>query len=89
MPTFVIERVLPGAGLLTADEVHTVAAVERGPRRHGTSSAVAPQLRDERQGLLRLHRRGRATIREHADRVGVPVTAVNQITSVLDPSTGV
>ena len=26
MPKFVIERELPGAGSLTADEVHTVAA---------------------------------------------------------------
>jgi hypothetical protein len=29
-----------------------------------------------------------AAIREHADRVGLPVSAVNKVTSVLDPTTG-
>ena len=29
-----------------------------------------------------------ATLCEHAERVGVPVSAVNRITSVIDPTTG-
>ena len=29
-----------------------------------------------------------AAIREHADRAGVPVSAVNEITAMLDPTTG-
>jgi hypothetical protein len=27
-------------------------------------------------------------LREHADRVGVPVTSISAVTSVLDPTTG-
>ena len=89
MPKFVIERVLPGAGSLTAAEVHTIAAksnevlADIAPRAQWLHSYVTSDkvycvyvAEDE------------VAIREHADRVGVPVSAVNQITSVLDPTTG-
>jgi hypothetical protein len=89
MPKFVIERVLPGAGSLTAAEVHTIAAksnevlADMAPRAQWLHSYVTSDkvycvyvAEDE------------VAIREHADRVGVPVSAVNQITSVLDPTTG-
>jgi hypothetical protein len=89
MPKFVIERVLPGAGSLTAAEVHTVAArsnevlADMAPRAQWLHSYVTSDkvycvyvAEDE------------VAIREHGDCVGVPVSAVNEITSVLDPTSG-
>jgi hypothetical protein len=89
MPRFVIERELPGAGSLTTDEVHTVAAksnavlADMAPRAQWLQSYVTSDkvycvyiAEDE------------VALREHADRVGVPVSAVNEITSLLDPTTG-
>jgi hypothetical protein len=89
MPKFVIERVLPGAGSLTADEVHTVVAksnevlADMAPRAqwlhsHVTSDKVYCVYIAEDE----------AAIREHADRVGLPVSAVNAVSSVIDPTTG-
>ncbi|MGH9209212.1 MAG: DUF4242 domain-containing protein [Acidimicrobiales bacterium] len=89
MPKFVIERELPGAGLLTADEVHTVAAksnevlADMAPRAQWVTSYVTSDkvycvyIAEDEDAL-----------REEADRVGVPVSAVSKITSVLDPTTG-
>jgi hypothetical protein len=89
MPKFVIERVLPGAGSLTVDEVHTVAAKSNevlagmAPRAQWLHSYVT----SDKVYCVYLAE-DEAAIREHADCVGVPVTAVNEITAVLDPTTG-
>jgi hypothetical protein len=89
MPKFVIERELPGAGSLTADEVHTIAAksnevlADMAPRLQWLHSYVTSD-----KVYCVYVAEGEAAIREHADRVGVPVTSVNEITSVLDPTTG-
>lgn len=89
MPKFVIERALPGAGSLTADEVHTVAAKSNevlsgmAPRAQWLQSYVTSDkvycvyIAEDEDAL-----------REHADRVGVPVSTVNEVTVVLDPTTG-
>jgi hypothetical protein len=89
MPKFVIERDLPGAGSLTADDVHAVAAksnevlADMAPRAQWLHSYVTGAkvycvyIAEDEVALC-----------EHADRVGVPVSAVNEITSVLDPTTG-
>jgi hypothetical protein len=89
MPKFVIERALPGAGSLTADEVRTVATKsnevlsDMAPRAQWLHSYVTSDkvycvyiAEDE------------DAIREHADRVRVPVSTINKVTSVLDPTTG-
>jgi len=89
MPKFLIERDVPGAGSLTADEVRLIAARSNhvlagmAPRAQWVQSYVTSDkvycvyLADDE-----------ATIGEHAERVGVPVSAVNEITSVIDPSVG-
>jgi hypothetical protein len=89
MPKFVIERTLPGAGALSTAEVRAVAAksnevlADMAPRLQWLQSYVTSDkvycvyLADDE-----------ATIREHSDRVGVPVSAVNQVSSVIDPVAG-
>lgn len=89
MPKFVIERELPGAGSLTVGEVHTVASTsnevlaDMAPRAQWVTSYVTSDkvycvyIAEDEDAL-----------REHADRVGVPVTSISAVTSVLDPTTG-
>jgi hypothetical protein len=88
MPKFVIERLLPGAGSLTTAEVHTIAArsnevlVDMAPRAQWLHSYVTSDK------VYCVYVEDEVAIRGHAARVGVPVSAVNKITSVLDPTTG-
>lgn len=89
MPKYVIERDLPGAGALTADEMNAVTAKSKevllamAPRAQWLHSYVTGDkvycvyvAEDE------------DAIREHGDRSGLPVTAVNEVASVVDPATG-
>jgi hypothetical protein len=89
MPRFLIERDIPGAGSMTRDEVHIVAAksntvlADMAPRAQWVQSYVT----GDKVYCVYLAT-DEATLREHAERVGVPVSAVNEITSVIDPTTG-
>lgn len=89
MPKFVIERQLPGAGAMTAEEVHAVAAKsnevlsDMAPRAQWVTSYVT----NDKVYCVYLAE-DEVALHEHADRVGVPVSAVNEVTSVLDPTTG-
>jgi len=89
MPKFVIERELPGAGSLNADELHTIAAksnqvlADMAPRAQWLHSYVTPDkiycvyvAEDE------------AAVLEHAECGGFPANAVNRVASVIDPITG-
>jgi len=89
MPKFLIERELPGAGSLNVDELHTIAAksnqvlADMAPRAQWLHSYVTPDkiycvyvAEDE------------AAVLEHAECGGFPATAVNRVTSVIDPITG-
>jgi len=89
MPKFVIERELPAAGAMTAEDVHAVAAksnevlADMAPRAQWVTSYVT----SDKVYCVYIAEDADA-LREHAKRVGVPVTAVNQINSILDPTTG-
>ena len=89
MPKFVIERELPGAGALTADELHTISCKSNdvltgmAPRAQWLHSYVTGDkiycvyiAEDE------------AAVREHADRGGFPANAINQVSTTIDPTTG-
>jgi hypothetical protein len=89
MPKFVIERVVPGAGSLTADEVHTISAksnqvlADMAPRAQWLQSYVT----SDKVYCVYLAE-DEAALRQHAERVGVPASAINAVTSVIDPTTG-
>jgi hypothetical protein len=89
MPKFVIERELPGAGSLSADELHTVAAKSNqvlagmAPRAQWLHSYVTPDklycvyiAEDE------------AAVFEHAECGGFPANVVSAVATVIDPVTG-
>jgi Protein of unknown function (DUF4242) len=89
MPKYVIERTVPGAGALSDDELHAIAAKSNkvlaglAPRAQWQHSYVTADklyciyLADEE-----------ATLREHAERGGFPLDAVNRVHRIIDPTTG-
>ena len=89
MPKFLIERELPGAGRLSADELHSISAksnqvlADMAPRAQWLHSYVTGDkiycvyvAEDE------------AAVLEHAECGGFPANVVSQVTSVIDPVTG-
>jgi hypothetical protein len=88
MPTFVIERTIPGAGQMTLQNLRAVSQRscsvlhELGPRIQWVHSYVT----DDK--LFCIYRAPDAdVIREHASRGGFPIDAVLQVRSVIDPTT--
>lgn len=89
MPKYIIERDIPGAGKLTADELHGIAQKsccilhDMGPRIQWLHSYVTDDkiyciyIADSEQ-----------SIREHAEQGGFPANRIEQITSIIDPTTG-
>src|SRR5262245_55738550 len=89
MPKFLIERNLPGAGSLTADEVRLIAAKSNHVLSGMASRAQWVQSYVTRDRVYCVYLADDvATISEHAERVGLPVSAVNEVTSVIDPTVG-
>jgi hypothetical protein len=89
MPKFVIERNLPGAGLLSPDELHAISQksnevlAKMAPRAQWQHSYVTGEklycvyIADDE-----------AAVREHAECGGFPVTSVSRVSSMIDPTTG-
>ncbi|MGA2079608.1 MAG: DUF4242 domain-containing protein [Holophaga sp.] len=88
MPKFVIEREIPGAGKLTAQELKGIAQKscsvlnDMGPKIQWIQSYVTDdkvyciyQAPDER------------TVREHAKQGGFPANSVLKVSTVIDPTT--
>lgn len=89
MPKYVIERELPGAGRLSADELHAIS---------GKSNAVLAGLAPRAQWLHSYVTTDKiycvyvadneATLREHAEAGGFPANTITPVTTVIDPVTG-
>jgi uncharacterized protein DUF4242 len=88
MPKYVIERDIPGAGDMTADQLHSVAQ---------TSCAVLNKLGPSIQ-WVRSYVTGdkiycvyiapsEELIREHAAQGGFPANRISEIRKVIDPTT--
>mgnify|MGYP006272690337 CR=1 FL=1 len=88
MPKYLIEREIPGAGQLSVAQLHGIAQKSRGvlndmgPKIQWVQSYVTGDkvycvyiAPDE------------ATVREHARLGGFPANAVNEIRTVIDPTT--
>lgn len=88
MPKFVIEREMPGAGSLAAQELRAAARTSNdvlallAPRAQWQQSYVTDDkiycvyIADDED-----------VVREHARRAGFPCTAIRQVTTLIDPTT--
>jgi hypothetical protein len=89
MPKYIIEREIPGAGQLTQTELQGISQKScgvlrnMGPRIQWLQSYVTGDkvyciyIADSEQA-----------IREHAEQGGFPANRIEQITTIIDPTTG-
>jgi hypothetical protein len=89
MPHYLIERDLPGAGYLTAEELRAIAR-----RSNEVLAAMAPRAQWQhsfvtQDKLFCLYvAEDEVAIHDHATAGGFPVTAVRQVIAIIDPVTG-
>jgi hypothetical protein len=88
MPKYVIERDLPGAGNLSADDLQVIATksnkviAELGPDIRWLTSYVT----DDKLYCVYVAPDEEILV-EHANCGGFPITRVSKVTEVIDPST--
>ena len=88
MPKFLIEREIPGAGQLTAEQLKGISQTScgvlnaMGPRIQWVQSYVT----DDKIYCIYIAP-DEATVREHASQGGFPANKVTPIHSVIDPAT--
>jgi hypothetical protein len=88
MPKFVIEREIPNAGKLSADELQQISAKscsvlrEMGPSIQWVESYVTGN-----KIFCIYNAPGEKEIREHAERGGFPANAIHRVTNRIDPTT--
>jgi len=88
MPKYVIERGIPNAGDLSADQLQAVSQKSCGVLR-----SMGPQIQWV-QSFVTADKvycvyiaPDEQTIREHAERGGFPADKISEVTSIIDPTT--
>jgi hypothetical protein len=89
MPKYVIERSIPGAGTLSASELHDISHTS-----NGVLAGMAPHVQwvqsyvtDDKIYCVYIADHADA-VREHARQGGFPADAVSTVHAVIDPTTG-
>jgi len=88
MPKYVIEREIPGAGSLTAEQLNGIAQ-----KSCGVLSKLGPQIQwvesfvtDDKVYCVYLAP-SEAMVREHAKQGGFPANRVSEVRRMIDPTT--
>jgi hypothetical protein len=88
MPKYVIEREIPGAGKLSADQLRGISQTSCGVLRQ-----MGPQVQwvesfvtDDKVYCVYIAPNEEA-VREHATRGGFPANRVSQVRTMIDPTT--
>jgi hypothetical protein len=87
MPRYIIERELPGAGTLSAQELHAISQKSCGVLRD-----LGPQVQWMRSHVTadkiycEYIAPDEASVHEHASRGGFPANAVNRVVATIDPT---
>ena len=88
MPKYVIERELPGAGKMSAEQLKSVAQKSCGVLREMGSQIQWQQsyVTDDRIYCLYIAP-NEEMVREHARQGGFPANRVSRVTAQIDPTT--
>jgi hypothetical protein len=88
MPKFVIERELPGAGQLTADDLQGISqkSVEVLDSMAGRAQWLQTFVTDDKLFCVYIAD-DEATVEEHARNGGFPCNAVRRVRAIIDPTT--
>lgn len=88
MPKYVIEREIPGAGNLSADELKAISQTSCG-----VLHSMGPQIQwvqsyvtDDKVYCVYIAP-DEAAVRKHAEQGGFPANRVSQVKTVIDPTT--
>jgi predicted Rdx family selenoprotein len=88
MPKFVIERDIPGAGKLSAQELHAISQ-----KSCGVLSTMGPQIQwvqsyvtDDKIYCIYVAP-NEDVVREHARQGGFPANTISRVRTVIDPTT--
>ncbi len=88
MPKFVIEREIPGAGKLTAEQLKGISQTSCG-----VLSKMGPQIQWVHSYVTGdkiyciYNAPNEDMVREHATQGGFPANAVNKVSTIIDPTT--
>lgn len=88
MPKFVIEREIPGAGKLTAEQLKGISQTSCG-----VLNKMGPQIQWVHSYVTGdkiyciYNAPNEEMVREHAKQGGFPANAVNKVSAVIDPTT--
>ena len=88
MPKYVIEREIPGAGKLTAQELKAISQ-----KSCGVLGALGPQIQWQHSYVTgdKIYcvyiAPNEEIIREHAERGGFPANAISRVRTMIDPTT--
>jgi len=89
MPKYLIERDIPNAGKLSAEELHAISAKscsvlrEMGPQIQWLQSYVT----DNKIYCVYIAPNETA-VREHAQKGGFPANKISEVRNIIDPTTG-
>lgn len=88
MPKFLIERDIPGAGKLSAQELQGISQQSCGVLREmgPTIQWVQSYVTDDKVYCVYVAP-DEATVRRHAEKGGFPANRISQVRSVIDPTT--
>lgn len=87
MPRYIIERELPGAGALSAQDLQAISQKSCGVLRE-----LGPQVQWVRSHVTadkiycEYIAPDEASVHEHASRGGFPANAVNRVVAIIDPT---
>lgn len=89
MPKYVIERDLPGAGALSADELQGISEKSNNvlAEMGGDVQWLHSYVADDKIFCVYVAP-NEDRVREHASRGGFPANAVRPVSAVIDPVTG-
>ena len=88
MPKYIIEREIPGAGSLTAQDLQGISQKscgilsDMGPKIQWVESYVT----DDKVYCVYIAP-DVATVKEHAEQVGFPANRISEIKTMIDPTT--
>ncbi len=88
MPKFVIEREIPGAGNLTAEQLKGISQTSCG-----VLSKMGPQIQWVHSYVTGdkiyciYNAPNEEMVREHAQQGGFPANAVSRVSTIIDPTT--
>lgn len=89
MPRYLIERELPGAGRLSAEEIQAISQKSNDvlSTMAGRAQWVQSYVTDDAITCVYIAESPEA-VREHAAAGGFPVTSIREVGRVIDPMTG-